>query len=68
MTWADTEKDYKARVRQYEKEKIERRRKIKRDVRLAAKLGTTVPYSLNTLLEVGIGINTIYKVIRRKKV
>ena len=66
MTWADTEKDYKARVKQYEKEKSDRRKKVKRDVRMAVKLGTTVPYNLDTLLEVGIGVNTIYKVIRRK--
>jgi hypothetical protein len=63
----DAEKDYKARVRQYEKEKNDRRKKVKRDVRLAVKLGTKVPYSLDTLLEHGIGINTIYKVIRRTK-
>ena len=62
--WDDTEKDYKARVRQYEKEKIERRREVKRRVKNAIIAGRTLPYSLDTLLDAGIGIQRIRKVWR----
>jgi hypothetical protein len=66
MSWDLTEKDMKAISRQYEKEKKERRLKIKRDVKLAYDTGTKVPYDIGTLIEAGIGQNRIIKVVRRK--
>ena len=62
--WDDTEKDYKARIKQYEKEKVERRREVKRQVKNAIIAGRTLPYSLDTLLDAGIGIQRIRKVWR----
>lgn len=45
----------------------ERRKEMRRHVRRAAKYGGTVPYSLQTLLEIGIGVGTIRKVYRNRE-
>ena len=40
--------------------------RVRRAVRIAVQAGVTVPFSLETLIEAGVGVGTIRKVYRRE--
>lgn len=48
------------------KQVADRRKEVRRQVRVAVLAGRTLPYSLNTLLESKVGLSTIRKVYRKE--
>lgn len=50
--------------KEQDKQQKERLRRIRSDVRLAKATGSTVPYSIRDLMDAGIGIDTIRRVLR----
>jgi hypothetical protein len=61
-----TEADLAAIRKQDKRAAVARKKEMRRQVRLAILLGRTVPYSLGTLIDLGIGVAAIRKAYRNQ--